>query len=31
MTYERKDPDEGKRLVEEYQIKSKTSCSDCHR
>lgn len=31
MTYERKDPDEGKRLVEEYQIKSKMSCSACHR
>ena len=31
MTYERKDPDEGKRLLEEYQIKSKMSCNTCHR
>ncbi len=31
MTYERRDPDEGKRLVEEYQIKSKMSCNACHR
>ncbi len=31
MTYERKDPDEGRRLLEEYQIKSKMSCNACHR
>ena len=31
MTYERQDPDEGKRLVEEYQIRSKLSCNACHR
>jgi hypothetical protein len=31
MTYERKDPDEGKRLVKENNIKSKTSCNTCHR
>lgn len=31
MIYERKDPNEGKRLVEEYQIKSKMSCNACHR
>jgi hypothetical protein len=31
MTYERRSLDEGARLVEEYQIKSKMSCSACHR
>lgn len=31
MTYERKDPNEGKKLVEEYHIRSKISCSACHR
>ena len=31
MTYERKDPKEGKQLVEKYRIKSKTSCNACHR
>ena len=31
MTYERKDADEGKRLLDEYQIKSKMSCNTCHR
>lgn len=31
MTYERKDPTEGERLVQEYQIKSKMSCNACHR
>ncbi|MFO0841463.1 MAG: hypothetical protein U0797_03550 [Gemmataceae bacterium] len=31
MTYERQGPDEGRRLVEEYQIKSKMSCNACHR
>jgi hypothetical protein len=31
MTYERKDPDEGKRLAQEYQVRSKMSCNACHR
>jgi len=31
MTYSRKDPDEGKKLLELYQIRSKISCSTCHR
>jgi hypothetical protein len=31
MTYERADPDEGERLVKEYDIKSKMSCNACHR
>jgi hypothetical protein len=31
MAYERKDPDEGKRLVQEYHIQSLTDCYTCHR
>jgi hypothetical protein len=31
MDYERTDPEEGKRLVKEYNIKSKLSCNTCHR
>jgi hypothetical protein len=31
MVYERKSPDEGERLVKEHNIKSKISCSTCHR
>src|SRR5262249_54474114 len=31
MAYERTDPDEGSKLVDKYNIKSKMSCSTCHR
>jgi hypothetical protein len=31
MTYERRDPEEGEKLVEKYNIKSKMSCNTCHR
>ena len=33
MTYERnpEDPDEGKKLVEKLNIRSKMSCNTCHR
>jgi hypothetical protein len=31
MAYQRTDPDEGKKLVEKYNIKSKMSCNTCHR
>src|SRR5262245_12101107 len=31
MTYERQSPDEGEKLVKKYNIKSKMSCSTCHR
>jgi hypothetical protein len=31
MTYERRHPDEGERLVKLYDIKSKMSCNTCHR
>jgi hypothetical protein len=31
MAYQRTDPEEGRKLVEKYNIKSKMSCNTCHR